>query len=493
MPETSSDPAGFAASKHIAPPGSDAFAVAERFYAGKVDHKDDPLFAQARCKLAEIVPGRVWFMMAFCNVIVVRVPGKSGAKSTLLLIDAGAASAADHIVEILSEHFFEKGEFVSHCVYTHGHVDHVGAIPFIEAAQKSAGHTTPIELWAHERTAARFRRYAATSGYNARINARQFDVDPELLLPVFEGNRPPTHEYSRMRGYDTATNMFTLTLDGLEIHLIHAKGETDDGTVVYLPKQPLCDRAVVCPGDLVINCVPNCGNPQKVQRFPFEWCDSLLAIERLNADVMLPGHGPVAATSSLVREVVSESRAFLNDICHQTLRLLNRNLPLNEIVHSVQPPKTTKPFLRPVYDDPSFIVRNVYRLYGGWYTGYTPELHPAPHHHHGADLLRLAKGVKPFIAHIEATAPLPHAEKSALRRALALIEPVAIFVALAPKDRGAVCEGGSCPVISTADRKNLLDLRNAILIALSNHENSLMGRRIYAAAARDGPQVPSKL
>ena len=28
-----------------------------------------------------------------------------------------------------------------------------------------------------------------------------------------------------------------------------------------------------------------------------------------------------------------------------------------------------RPFLRPVYDDPAFVVRNVWRRYGGWWDG----------------------------------------------------------------------------------------------------------------------------
>ena len=36
-----------------------------------------------------------------------------------------------------------------------------------------------------------------------------------------------------------------------------------------------------------------------------------------------------------------------------------------------------KPYLQPIYDDPEFIVRNVWRLYGGWYDGNPANLKPA--------------------------------------------------------------------------------------------------------------------
>jgi alkyl sulfatase BDS1-like metallo-beta-lactamase superfamily hydrolase len=37
-----------------------------------------------------------------------------------------------------------------------------------------------------------------------------------------------------------------------------------------------------------------------------------------------------------------------------------------------------RPYLRPVYDEPEFVVRTVWRLYGGWYDGNPAHLKPAP-------------------------------------------------------------------------------------------------------------------
>src|SRR5207302_1017721 len=37
-----------------------------------------------------------------------------------------------------------------------------------------------------------------------------------------------------------------------------------------------------------------------------------------------------------------------------------------------------RPYLQPVYDDPEFVVRNVWRLYGGWWDGNPASLKPAP-------------------------------------------------------------------------------------------------------------------
>jgi glyoxylase-like metal-dependent hydrolase (beta-lactamase superfamily II) len=50
----------------------------------------------------------------------------------------------------------------------------------------------------------------------------------------------------------------------LTFEVSHCRGETDDACWVWCP-----ERRVVCSGDLVINAVPNAGNPQKVQRYPW--------------------------------------------------------------------------------------------------------------------------------------------------------------------------------------------------------------------------------
>jgi alkyl sulfatase BDS1-like metallo-beta-lactamase superfamily hydrolase len=56
---------------------------------------------------------------------------------------------------------------------------------------------------------------------------------------------------------------------------------------------------------------------------------------------------------------------------------------------------------RPVYDEPEFIVRNVWRLYGGWYGGNPAELRPAREAELGTELARLAGGAARLAARAE--------------------------------------------------------------------------------------------
>ena len=65
-----------------------------------------------------------------------------------------------------------------------------------------------------------------------------------------------------------------------------------------------------------------------------------------------------------------------------------------EILHAVKPPAhlAERPYLQPTYDDPEYVVRNVWRLYGGWYDGVPSHLRPAREVEIGREVARLAGG-----------------------------------------------------------------------------------------------------
>ena len=59
-----------------------------------------------------------------------------------------------------------------------------------------------------------------------------------------------------------------------------------------------------------------------------------------------------------------------------------------------------KPYLRPVYDHPQFILRNIWRLYGGWYDGEPDNLLPAPRAEQAREWVSLAGGVEKVLARV---------------------------------------------------------------------------------------------
>ncbi len=70
----------------------------------------------------------------------------------------------------------------------------------------------------------------------------------------------------------------------------------------------------------------------------------------------------------------------MESLVEQTLALMNEGARLDDIVHTVRAPAhlLERPYLHAVYDEPEFVVRNLWRLYGGWYDGDPSHLKPAP-------------------------------------------------------------------------------------------------------------------
>src|SRR5207253_214083 len=124
----------------------------------------------------------------------------------------------------------------------------------------------------------------------------------------------------------------------------------------------------LCCGDFIINAVPNAGNPQKVQRYPWDWAAALRRMAALRPRSLCPGHGgPVANDPAKVERILTETADYLDDIVQRTLAAMADGAPPHvDIVHAVGMPASTSPWLRPIYDEAEFIVRNVIRYYGGW-------------------------------------------------------------------------------------------------------------------------------
>ena len=129
---------------------------------------------------------------------------------------------------------------------------------------------------------------------------------------------------------------------------------------------------MLCPGDLFIWAVPNDGNPQKVQRYPWDRAKGLREMAaNARRYALCPGHGgPVIGESEKIVRMLTETADFLDIIVSRTLAAMEAGSPPHvDIVTGVELPKSDSPWLQPVYDDTEFIVRNVIRFYGGWWSG----------------------------------------------------------------------------------------------------------------------------
>ncbi|MZD09871.1 MBL fold metallo-hydrolase [Streptomyces sp. SID5785] len=294
---------------------------------------------------------------------VLMVPGFGHAfalrhRHGLVLFDTGSAFLAEGLHRQVTAW---DARPVTHAVWSHGHVDHVSGLGPFDADADARGLPRP-EVVAHENVLARFRRYADTQGYNTVVNRRQFRL-PDLVWPS-EFRKPDL----------TFTDTHVIDTGGLRLELTHHRGETDDHVVGWIP-----DRKILFAGDLFLGVAPNAGNPQKVQRYPVDWAVALRRMASLDAGLLLGSHGVPIVGADRVREALVNTARYLETLVEQTLAALNDGATLTETLHRVQVPDDLAAlhYLQPLYDEPEFVVRNVWRQFGGWYDGNPAHLKPA--------------------------------------------------------------------------------------------------------------------
>jgi alkyl sulfatase BDS1-like metallo-beta-lactamase superfamily hydrolase len=384
--------------------------------------------------LEQLAPG-VAFFKAFVNVTAV------STEEGLVLVDTGAYLPASHKLSFEAVRGWNRQRLHT-AIYTHGHVDHAYGLPPFLAEAGERGWLAP-RIVGHENVLPRMQRYVRTEGYNSIINSRQFAV--ETRWPVeFQA---PT---------DTYSDHLELSVGGTRFQLHHAKGETDDHTWVFLP-----ETKTLCTGDLFIWAAPNAGNPQKVQRYAVEWAAALRAMAALDPELLLPGHGLPIAGAARVRSALIDTAEYLESLVAQTLERLNAGQTLYQILEEVRPPAAleARPYLKPVYDEPEFIVRNLWRCFGGWHSGVPSELKPAPRAQLAKELAELSGGVEKL-----------------LQRANALLAGGDARLAAHLVDWAADAAPGSREVHAA---------RAGVYGALMKAASSTMSRGIYGAAARE--------
>jgi alkyl sulfatase BDS1-like metallo-beta-lactamase superfamily hydrolase len=398
-------------------------------------------------ELSELAPG-VALVESFSHVVAL------ASDAGLVLFDTSGVHTARRVVESLRRWSTAR---VHTILYTHGHVDHVGGCGALLEDAAARGYPRP-RIVGHENVPARFSRYAATNGYNLAANRRQFGGVRvgELGIGGVEVFLPPATAAPDL----TFRDRLELEVGGTRIELRHARGETDDHLFAWIP-----ERRILCAGDFFLWFFPNAGNPQKVQRYPAEWAAALREMAGLGAELLLPAHGLPIAGRERIGRCLADAAAALEHLVRETLLRMNAGLPLDAILHEVRVPDEllARPYLRPLYDEPEFTLRNIWRLYGGWWDGNPASLKPPREAELAAEVAALAGGAGRLAARARELAAAGE-----LRLACSLVE---LAARAEPASREA-----------HAARAEVYELRR-------KQELSLMAKGVYAAAARESRAI----
>ena len=376
----------------------------------------------------------------------------------LMCFDASGAGSGIAVVDSIRT--WRKSP-ISTLVYTHGHADHVGgSFAFAKDSEKS-GAPKPHVI-GHENVDVRLDRYNTTNGWNVAINQRQFGgTRSEMGLNIGE-NLQRFLPRNTMRTDESFREQLTINAGGTQVEFHHARGETDDHLWGWIP-----EKKWIFTGDFVIWNYPNAGNPQKVQRYALEWAQALRRMIAQGPELLLPAHGLPIEGKARIAMVLDDIASSLESLVTQVIDMMNSGETLNTIIHTVKVSQSVldKPYMRPFYDEPEFVVRNIWRLYGGWWDGAASRLKPSPDAVVAQELAALAGGADVLMKRALAVAD------SDLRLACHLAD---LAGWAAPED-GAI----------HADRAAIYDKRRRA-------ETSLMSKGIYKSASRESEEVVAR-
>jgi glyoxylase-like metal-dependent hydrolase (beta-lactamase superfamily II) len=368
----------------------------------------------------------------------------------LVAFDASHVNTGAAVVEAIGGW---SSDPVRQLIYTHGHADHVGGSVHFDAAYGD------MNVVGHENVEQRFDRYRDTNAWNVLINARQFggvrgdfkmgDADEPDFIP--KHTLAPTH---------VVGDHDTIEIGDRTIELHHARGETDDHLWGWMPNEKW-----LFAGDFVIWNFPNAGNPQKVQRYPIEWAAALRDMASRRPEILLPAHGLPVGGADRIEEMLTTIASTLEKLASDVITMMNAGEVLDTIIHSVRvdPAMLAKPYLRPLYDEPEFVIRNIWRQFGGWWDGAPSRLKPSPDAALAAEIAHLAGG-----AHRLAQRASELADESDFRMASHLADLAAWA---APDDR------------------SVHGTRAEVYRARRQAETSLMAKGIFAGAMRESAAV----
>ncbi|HXK33925.1 MAG TPA: alkyl sulfatase dimerization domain-containing protein [Dehalococcoidia bacterium] len=354
--------------------------LAERLWTGTLDSSEaHPVTAQYR-EGDEILPG-VLFYKGFASANTI------DTGDALVMLDTGAVTDTQALYESVRKWRPEKR--LQAAVFSHHHVDHIFGVGPFEREADEKKLPRPL-VYGHAALVPNFERYKKTLGWNTAINIRQFAFP--MRRPVTGDQQGRVFSWPEQYRYPDVAYQERMTFRSgdLTFELHHARGETDDATWTWIP-----ERKIVAPGDLFIWASPNAGNPQKVQRYCGEWAAALREMSALGAETLIPGHGLPVFGADRIRQALDDTAELLESLEAQTLALMNAGATLDRVLHEVTMPQhlLDKPYLRPVYDHPQFILRNIWRLYGGWHDGEPDNLLPAPRAEQAREWVALAGGV----------------------------------------------------------------------------------------------------
>jgi len=185
----------------------------------------------------------------------------------------------------------------------------------------------------------------------------------------------------------------------------------------------------------------------------------------VDAELFVPAHGLPIAGGERIRTCLLTVAETLETLVGDVLAAMNTGAPLDEIIHGVSVPAATLelPYLRPMYDEPEFVIRNIWRLYGGWYDGNPARLKPPSDESLSIEIAALAGGANALA-----------------KRAVELS---------GSGDHRLACQLAEYAAAAEPESRTVHEARSTVYDARRRAESSLMAKGIFKSAKADSDAI----
>jgi len=301
-------------------------------------------------------------------------------KDSIILIDAGMIP---RLMKPLKEDFKKIADKpLAALIFTHSHGDHTGGAGVFAGDQKPA-------IWARDIHGNETQAAKDAGFVNKFRPVRQagFLLEPEMRInnglaiavyPTPHGGPvkyTPGKAVKPPKNFDVQfhpTNTFPdeshkMTVDGVEIELYAAPGETDDQLFVWLPQEK-----VLCAGDNIYRAFPNLYAIRgTIYRDVNNWVNSLNKMLELPFEHLVPGHTAPWEGATESRTALTNYRDAIKFVFDKTIEGMNKGMTPDQLVQYVQLPDSlaSLPYLQEYYGRIDWSVRNIHNGYLGWFDG----------------------------------------------------------------------------------------------------------------------------